>query len=975
MPAAAFLPPRTARACRTITWLALWILVHPIAAGAQKFYPDDPLEREPAPLPVDAAPRNFSLLLERVSATFSRRGERHPPGGVIAAQDVNTLGEVLDGAWFVKRHGRARMTLDELRRGSGGEPPAAEGPLRVMLVRDGGLRPFIAARDAFNRLYAFRFDPRDAPELATGADIVTSRLFHALGYHVPETHLVVLDRARLVPDNNASDITSLGQQRDLVPKDIDRFLERAERRRDGKYRAIALRVPTGGATLIGPFQFFGTRSDDPNDIVAHEHRRELRGLHVFSAWVNHTRVSPIQTADVTTQLDGEPPHVRHYLFDFMAALGSGLNGPKPGWEGRDPIYARNTAITNVVTFGLYAPRWMRASYPDLPAVGRLDSKTFEPDKWVPLYDLAPFANRLPDDTFWAARQVMAFSNEDIEAIVQAAEYSDPNAARWIADCLIERRDRIGRTYFDKVLPLVGFAVRDNVFVFEDLATVHGFAGPRPYRIEWSIFDNETAKPSTRIGTADVRTQIPPAVDNAPAGGYVLARITAERGTPGMAVNVYWRKDATGLRVVGIDHEWPGRKLVDPRIVMRPTRNRYVELEPERQKLFETYAQQLNVKSGQSLSAEERFRALSVSEQTTYDGVTHALMHSSMTDDGGRPLGRAIDLLTAMEHIAGQDPGRAGDQQFRLYATLRTDARDTLERSREFARSSDNAVYHAGYPASYRSAGGVPSIQFSLSADGLRADIDVDYRASKAPQSLFNGHLTSSNSDVRAGDNAQRHDRRWNGFVNWWSNLFGDVKFRDRPEAVTEAVGAPATRTPTVLPPNRPLNASIPELADAVQEFLTDWLIRRKYEEAIAFFAPEAFKCVADSVDAAPTLPPDQLRRAGLRLLEESANAWGRPRNLTEAMTPVRPWSPSVRIAEHAFSQDFTIVEAPTELGVQYECGATPPRKFVATATPEYGKYYGALLQVTREGQPGGTIVFVWRRVEGEWRLVSYRAIE
>jgi hypothetical protein len=957
-------------------WLALWAVMHPIAAGAQKFYPDDPLEHEPPPRPVvDIARRNFSLLLERVSATLSPRGERHPPDGVIAAQGVNTLGEVPDGAWFVNRHGRVRMTTDELRRGRGGDRPSGEGSLRVILVKDGGPRPFIAARDEFNRLYALRFDARDAPELATGAEIVASRLFHALGYHVPETHLVVVDRARLVPDTNASDVTSLGELRELLPRDIDRFLVRAARRPDGKYRAIALRVPTEAAALIGAFQFFGRRSDDPNDIVAHEHRRDLRGLHVFSAWVNHTRVGPIHTADVTTQLQGEPPHVRHYLLDFMAALGSGLNGPKPGWEGRDPIYARDNTIKNAVTFGVYAPRWMRASYPDLPGVGRFDAETFEPDKWVPLYDLAPFANRLPDDTFWAARQVMAFGDQDIRAIVQAAEYSDENAARWIADCLIERRNRIGRTYFEKVLPLVGFADREGVIVFEDLAAVHGFTEPRPYRVEWSIFDNETGKPSTRIGAADVRTQIPSEARNAPDGGYVLARITAEHGAGGMAVNVYWRKEPTGLRVVGTDWEWPGRTLVDPRIDARPTRNRYAELEPERQQLFETYANRLNANDGQSLSPEQRFRELSVSEQTTFDGVTHALMRSALTDSGGQSLGRAIELVTAVERIAGQDPARAGDEQFRLYATLRPEARETLERSRQFTRSNDNTVYHAGYPASYRFAGGVPSVQISLSDDGLRADIDVDYRASKAPRSLFNGHLTSSNSDVRAGDNAQRHDRRWNGFVDWWSNMFGDVKFRDRPEAVTEAVGAPPTRTPTALPPNRPLNASIPDVADAVQEFLTDWLIRRNYEEAIAFLAAEAFTCIADSVDAAPTLPAAKLRRAGMRLLEESADTWGRPRTLSEAMIPVRPWSPTVRIAEHVFSRDFTIVEAPTELGLRYECGAPPPDKFMSTAAPEYGRYYGALLQIVREGQPGGTIVFVWRRVDGEWRLVSYRAIE
>ena len=154
------------------------------------------------------------------------------------------------------------------------------------------------------------------------------------------------------------------------------------------------------------------------------------------------------------------------------------------------------------------------------------------------------------------------------------------------------------------------------------------------------------------------------------------------------------------------------------------------------------------------------------------------------------------------------------------------------------------------------------------------------------------------------------------------------------------------------------------------------MIRRNYSEALAFLAPDAFACVADSVEMNPNASQDKLKHAGLRLLEKSANQWGRPRNLTEAMNPVLPWSPSVKVVTHAFERDFTIVEAPTELGAEYECGAPAPAKtFKPTATPEYGKYYGALLQVVQEGRPGGTIVFVWRRVDGEWRLVAYRAVE
>jgi hypothetical protein len=51
---------------------------------------------------------------------------------------------------------------------------------------------------------------------------------------------------------------------------------------------------------------------------------------------------------------------------------------------------------------------------------------------------------------------------------------------------------------------------------------------------------------------------------------------------------------------------------------------------------------------------------------------------------------------------------------------------------------------------------VPAIQISCAADGKRTDIDVDYRSSKFPVAILNGHLSSANSDVRAGNNHARH---------------------------------------------------------------------------------------------------------------------------------------------------------------------------------------------------------------------------
>jgi hypothetical protein len=974
---AVLMRPRPGRPAvfRAIVLLPIVTLVFVSQAAAQRFYPDDPLEREPVPLPtVDLAVRNLSFLLEAVSGTFKRPGERNPAPGVITAQGVNTLGNVPDGPWYVNRHGRTRMSLEELRRSSGDAlPPSTAGSWRVMLIQNRGGRPTLIFRDSSNRMYVLRFDPAGAPELATGAEMIASRVFHALGYHVPDVYLVGFERDRLVIESNAGSITSIGGVRQVQPADIDRLLEPVARQRDGRYRAVALRVPTTGESLIGPFQFFGTRSDDPNDIVPHEHRRDLRGLYVFSAWLNHSRIDPIHTMDVVEVPEGQPPRVRHFLFDFMATLGSGLTAAKPVWEGRDPVYGRGTALRNIAGAGIYTPAWIRAKYPDLPAVGRFECEHFEPEAWTPNYDVASFANRLPDDTFWAARQVMAFSDEEIRAIVRVAQYSDARAEAWIADCLIERRNRIGRTYFDKVLPLDGFAVRGNELVFTDLAVQHQFAKPRRYRVEWWTYDNAAGKPSARIGSEG--PQVPPEASSSPIGSYLLARLIAEGVDPRMSVAVYLRHEAAGLRVVGIDRDWPGRTLVDARVVVRQVRNRYAELEPERQKLFAGYTQTLNAKTGQNQSPDDRFRAMSPSEQTTFDAITHALMRVSLTSADGRALGRALDLVTGVARIAGQQAGRSGDQQFRLYVTLRPDARDTLRQSREFVRAHQNTVYHAGYPYSYRTADGVPSMQFSLAEDGLSADIDVDYRTSKAPQSLFNGHLTATNSDVRAGDNAQRHDRRWNGFVDWWSNVFGGVKFADGAEAPGGPFGTAPARADAPLPPDRPANASIPEVADAVQEFLTDWLIRRNYTDAQAFLAADVFPCIADSLDLDPKTPPDRLRRASLRLLERAAKEWGRPRDLAEAMNPVFPWNPNVRVTTHAFDRDFTIVEAPTELGTQYECGGTPPDDFKPSSAPQYGTYYGALLQAVTEGRPGGTIVLLVRRVNDRWRLVAYRAID
>ena len=165
-------------------------------AQSPKFYPDDPLIREPDPVAtIDAQARQLSELLETVNSTFTPPGELHPEGGVIPALGVNTLGEVMDGAWFVNRHATRRLTREELVRGPGNaDPPLLSDPLQVLVVKPAGLRPGLLVADARN-VYLLRFDPPGFEELATGAEMVASRFFYALGYHVGENYIVRLNRS------------------------------------------------------------------------------------------------------------------------------------------------------------------------------------------------------------------------------------------------------------------------------------------------------------------------------------------------------------------------------------------------------------------------------------------------------------------------------------------------------------------------------------------------------------------------------------------------------------------------------------------------------------------------------------------------------------------------------------------------------------------------------------------------------------
>ena len=198
--------------------------------------------------------------------------------------------------------------------------------------------------------------------------------------------------------------------------------------------------------------------------------------------------------------------------------------------------------------------------------------------------------------------------------------------------------------------------------------------------------------------------------------------------------------------------------------------KYASLKPEQKALVDDWIKRFSATIQKQVDPEKAYDNLPLSTKTTFNAVTHALLSTQLTDQSGGKLGSAIQIIDKLDTVHGEVPGARGDEQFRIYVQLKPGALDVLDKSREFRRMEDNTSYHKGYPICYRGKPAVPSIQVSATRDKTRADIDVDYRSSGFPKGLVNGHLSASNSDVRAGRNDEIHNNQWLGLNNWWRSL-------------------------------------------------------------------------------------------------------------------------------------------------------------------------------------------------------------
>lgn len=520
-----------------------------------RFYPDDPvLVDDDAAFDASGAKAvELSEIYDYVDNTFGSPGDRTS----VRALNVNTIDEVPDSSWFTNRIGVRDMPIAEILRGPNKfERLDADEWIVVSGKGPGGFHPGFRAVHPGDpkQIYQLEVDPSAHPQMATGAEFIGTLIYHALGYHVVDVNPIRIDPAKIRIAQDAT-IRDASGRRTFTRADLDGVLRVAARDPSGRVYFSASRFEEGKD--LGHFQYHGTRSDDPNDVFPHEHRRELRANRVFAAWLHHDDSRAVNSLNMLVEQNGRA-HIRHYMYDFGAILGSATRFPEPAPSGHEYYVEKTSSLKALASLGLHVPPYLRADYAEMPpSAGFFSSTAFEPARWKANYPNRAFDNMRPEDAFWGARLVARFSDPIIRAIVEAAGYDDPRAAEHLTRTLIERRDKVARVWLTGVNPIVDVALAaDGTLSFSNAAaTARAATPPGEYVVRWSRFDNDTGvhEPvGDEIRTREARLTAPSSLLR--GGEFVAAAIHAvhpEYPQWRHPVQVYFRRTGGGWKTVGI----------------------------------------------------------------------------------------------------------------------------------------------------------------------------------------------------------------------------------------------------------------------------------------------------------------------------------------------------------------------------------------------------------------------------------------
>ena len=166
---------------------------------------------------------------------------------------INTIDEVPDSSWFTNR---GVLSVEAVAKGPDTASGPAPGKWTLASGKSDGVTPGFTILDSAGDRWFIKFDPPKWREIASGAEVAVTKLFHALGYNVPENHIARLTRDNLEINERSTITAADGGQRRLTDGDVEKLLRMAAQEPDGSYRVIASKAVAGKP--VGPFSYPGT---------------------------------------------------------------------------------------------------------------------------------------------------------------------------------------------------------------------------------------------------------------------------------------------------------------------------------------------------------------------------------------------------------------------------------------------------------------------------------------------------------------------------------------------------------------------------------------------------------------------------------------------------------------------------------------------------------------------------------------------
>lgn len=487
--------------------------------------------------------------------------------------NVNALDEVPDSSWFHNRigDGRAPMSLDEIAigpcdgEGDGLRPDdAADGSWRIDHGKDNGANPGFGIEIDHDktRRYLLKADPKEQPERATGASAIATRIYHAAGYWTSCESVVYVRRSLLALEPGLDFRDNSGVARAFGASNLDRILSAASRRGD-RYRFVASRWLTGKP--LGPFRYEGVRKDDPNDVVAHEDRRELRGQRVLAAWLGH--FDSREQNSMTTWINGNakdpdasPGHIRHWIMDLNDCFGSEWTWDEISRRLNHTYYFDVGSIAyDFATVGIHRRPWddPRRNPPEGSIFGYFDSARFDPEAWKPGYQNPAFSRMSERDAAWMARILSRFTPPHIERLVRTGDFTRPEHAAYLTRTLIERQHAILRRYFAILSPIADLEVNGSSLCGVDLARRAHVFSPASFRYGATIHTGDRldrrAIANVVVGD-DGRLCVPltHTTTSASAPSYLVIEIASGAAKEPLRVHLYDLGASRGFFLAGVE---------------------------------------------------------------------------------------------------------------------------------------------------------------------------------------------------------------------------------------------------------------------------------------------------------------------------------------------------------------------------------------------------------------------------------------